>query len=415
MMASREPVSSFARQQFLWLSGLATMVVVGLLAWPTLAPAVRGPALGLFALFGGLFALFSRWQGRWAGVIIALQSVSVALLVVLHGKVMPFAALWFMVAAEAALYAAGWALVAWVAFLFLITYAAVWFLTGEPAAVLDALLLTTGYGFFAAFASMLRQVEAARQRTQTLLADLEQAHQQLQAYMQQAEELAMERERNRMAQELHSSLGYRLGLIEIHLQSLQRWLPREAERDWLLAMDQVRAAQQEVHQVTIAYSEGVDDLPAALHRALEEFRAATGLQVQAEIDPTLSKLPRPVQLVLYSALREGLRNIQQHAHASQVVFMLRSDPHRVQFVLEDNGVGPAAEDVWQQEGQGLRAVAERAARWGGTLRLTRRRPQGARLVLTFTVEAWARAKVLSGGPSGDGERARPTPEGAGSA
>ncbi len=383
--ASSSP--SAIQDRKLLLSALFTWLVVGALGVRALPPA-PGPRLavvGLFVAFGLLF-LAVAWRRPMlpVGLSLALQALSIVGMAALSRQTMPFVILFFILSAEAALLYRGRALVAWLVGFFVLTFAVEWYAAGTPTVVWDALLSAAGYGFFAAFATVMRQVEAARAETQRLLEQIDAAHRQLQHYMQQAEELAAERERNRLARQLHSSLGHRLGLAEMHMQSLQRWLPPEAEQDFALALEQIQEALRDVQRVVAAQEETVENLVAAVRKVAHEFTQATGIPVEVEIAPHLNALPRGLRLLLYSAVQEGLSNIRRHAHASWAALSLRADDRRVTLMLEDDGVGPPNEAVWQEQGLGLRGLAERLARWNGTLRLERRKPQGARLVITLT-------------------------------
>ncbi|MFQ5401683.1 MAG: histidine kinase [Anaerolineae bacterium] len=72
------------------------------------------------------------------------------------------------------------------------------------------LLYTAALIFVAAFVTMTQQAIETRQRSEQLLAELQNAHTQLQAYADQAEELAVANERNRLARDLHDAVAQTL-------------------------------------------------------------------------------------------------------------------------------------------------------------------------------------------------------------
>jgi signal transduction histidine kinase len=96
------------------------------------------------------------------------------------------------------------------------------------------LLLVAGAGFLLSYDLLYWRTKAAQAESQALLADLEQAHQKLQAYTAQAEELAAARERNRLARELHDSVGQVIFGITLTSQSARL----------LLACDPARVPEQ---------------------------------------------------------------------------------------------------------------------------------------------------------------------------
>ncbi len=377
------------------ISALVTWLVVGVLGGLQAMPADpqrRWLAAGLYGAFGLLTALgwlprFTRRVPAWTSLLArALMTLGIALVA---GVAFPFMILFFMLAAEAALAYTGWHLVAWLGFLYALTvFGLLQTAPSSVAALAEGALWAAGYGFFASFAAVLREMARARQREKQLLAELQAAHRELQAYTMQAEELAMEQERNRLAQELHSTLGYHLGLAEMHLQALQRWLPREAERDFALALVHVQDSLRDLQRTVQAQGEAVDNLAESLSHLMREFSSALGVPVELDLRADLTTLPRPVRLVLYSAAREGLRNVQQHAHASRVLLQVFAQDGWLHLVLEDDGVGPP--DDWHERGLGLAGLSRRLKRWGGQLHLARHAPQGARLTVRVPLETPSR-------------------------
>mgnify|MGYP001185004561 FL=1 len=82
--------------------------------------------------------------------------------------------------------------------------------------------------------------------------------------------------------------------------------------------------------------------------------------------------------VLLRAVREGMRNVERHARASEVVVTLCVDEHSVEVAVQDDGVGPQAPSS-TGTGLGLRGLREEVARVDGELRLSRNEDVGATL------------------------------------
>jgi signal transduction histidine kinase len=74
--------------------------------------------------------------------------------------------------------------------------------------LINGVIASTAIFFVAVFAQLRLNEQQARERVERLMAELEQAHAQLAAYATQAEELAMTQERNRLAREIHDTLGH---------------------------------------------------------------------------------------------------------------------------------------------------------------------------------------------------------------
>ena len=93
----------------------------------------------------------------------------------------------------------------------------------------SALLTTMIYGgafiFFAAVTTASRRAQAARERSEQLLHELDAAHQQLQRHAARVEELAVAEERTRIAREIHDLLGHHLTILSVELQAASKLIP----------------------------------------------------------------------------------------------------------------------------------------------------------------------------------------------
>ena len=93
-----------------------------------------------------------------------------------------------------------------------------------------ALMLLAGGSFLLSYDLLYSRTQAGQSESQALLADLEQAHRQLQEHAAQAEELAAARERNRLARELHDSVSQMIFSITLTSQSARLLLERDPAR-----------------------------------------------------------------------------------------------------------------------------------------------------------------------------------------
>ncbi len=102
--------------------------------------------------------------------------------------------------------------------------------------------------FFISYDFLYSRTQADQAESQNLLADLQDAHQKLQEYAVQANELAVARERNRLARELHDSVSQAIFSITLTSQSARLLLDREPARvpeqlDRLQAMTEAALGQ----------------------------------------------------------------------------------------------------------------------------------------------------------------------------
>ncbi len=247
-----------------------------------------------------------------------------------------------------------------------------------------------GYYFFASFANQTAQAETARKESQRLLEELRSAHSQLQAYAAQAEVLAVSQERNRLAREMHDTLGHRLTVAAVQLEGAQRLIgrdPARAEEMVGTVREQVREALRELRRTVATLRTPLEvDIPLAqaLTRLVEGFEQATGISVHVDLPQELPPLSDPQRLALYRTAQEALTNIQKHAQAQEAWLSMHREDGAIDLQIEDNGVGRAD----PSEGFGLRGLRERASQLGGELRLSPRPQGGTSLLMRLPLEGF---------------------------
>ena len=240
--------------------------------------------------------------------------------------------------------------------------------------------------------AVLRQA-SARRRLEALYEGLRSAHEQLQLMHEQARELAVTQERNRLAREIHDSVAHYLTVVNVQLEAAEKLGLSSTER----ALENVRRARrltvaclQEVRRSVAALRAPTLDalsLPRALRRLSEEFMQSAGIPVDVRLDvPDELRFPPDTSLTLYRAAQEGLTNVQRHAQAHHVWIALSRANGTVVLAVIDDGVGPE-EDVLAHDGQsgfGLLGLQERASLMGGSVSLARRSSTGGgELIVTL--------------------------------
>lgn len=250
-------------------------------------------------------------------------------------------------------------------------------------------------GFYAAAISSLfiQKLVGERYMRNRLLVELTQAHNQLAEAHQkladsaaQEQELAVLRERNRLAREMHDTLGHALVLVTVKLEVAQRLRERDPER----SNRELEATQTIVRESMNELRASIANLrsPAleheaacrALSRCAREMAQRTGVRVTYDLQSDIEGLPEQIEETLWKVGQEAIANIEKHAHASNVLLHVgRCDSH-VLLLLEDDGVGlPHDFCQRQNDGQtvyaspkghyGLSGMVERVERVGGTLHL----------------------------------------------
>ncbi|HOF87449.1 MAG TPA: PAS domain S-box protein, partial [Armatimonadota bacterium] len=196
---------------------------------------------------------------------------------------------------------------------------------------------------------------------------------------------AEERERRRIAADLHDSIIQNLALLQIMLGGLRAQVApalREAvdEARALLASS-IQSARTLTFELSppVLYELG---LIAALEWLGEQIQQRHGLRVAVGVAGHFRLVSDDHRALLFSIVRELLMNAVKHARASQVTISAEAQAGTITVAVTDDGVGfdPAAVEE-QRSGYGLFSIRERLRHFGGTLTITSRPGAGTRVEL----------------------------------
>ncbi|MBN1311404.1 MAG: sensor histidine kinase [Anaerolineae bacterium] len=380
------------------LSIVAYLALAGVTAaglWEIDRILLRWLALGLLASFGFLHSRLPQQDGssksqHLANLVIALQTGLVIALVETTQAGFSFIVLFFILSVTVMLYNPLRPGILWLGSFTLLTG---WFVFQQegPSGGLQAMATYAGgYLFFGILTNALTQARLTQRQNALLLGELQAKNRQLEAYAARVETLTVVEERNRLAREVHDTIGHRLTTASVQLEGAQRLVPSEPERAVSMigaSRQQVREALQDLRHIVGRLRDPVEIellLPQALHRLATGFQEATGLPVHLELPAGGCEVTSSQQLALYRTAQEGLTNIQRHAAAHQAWLRLECSPSRICLQVIDDGCGLTVGDP--SRGFGLRGLRERAARLEGTITLVDRPGGGTILSIQIPIQ-----------------------------
>ncbi|MBJ6800057.1 PAS domain-containing sensor histidine kinase [Geomonas propionica] len=186
--------------------------------------------------------------------------------------------------------------------------------------------------------------------------------------------LAEEKERRRIAAELHDEIGQNLALAKLKLSDCCQdfKLPAAATRTVRELELLLERTIQEVRSLTFQISPPLlyeVGLEAALDWLAEQFQAKHKLQVKVTSDLT-GQLNEELGGTLYHVARELLVNVVKHAEAGKVSTTIRQGADHLELRVTDDGKGfpPQAQDR-AMSGFGLFNIRQRVQHLGGQLEL----------------------------------------------
>jgi two-component system sensor histidine kinase UhpB len=221
----------------------------------------------------------------------------------------------------------------------------------------------------------VQRLEAAFQR---MIARLEAERRQARRAAIQAQE----RERERIARDLHDEVNQALTAVSLRLQATIEQAPADLQGELLETKGLATQAMQELLAIARQLRPAVLDdhgLTAALHSQVQQFTEQTGIEVTFDAGGPPAELTPEQQLVLYRVTQESLSNIAQHADADHVQVQLCFNGATV-LRISDDGRGFAGE---RPGGLGVLGMRERALLVGGRLTIGPAEPRGTRVEVTL--------------------------------
>jgi signal transduction histidine kinase len=193
------------------------------------------------------------------------------------------------------------------------------------------------------------------------------AAERLAALQRRTEQLA---ERNRLARELHDSVGHALSIVTVQASAARRVLatdPAFAERALGAIEESARGALEDLdHVLGLLREDRASKSPQWTLADLPRLLDIAGVEVESTVEGRLEALPAVVSREAYRIVQECLTNVLRHAGRVPVALRLAAGDDELALDLS-NPLGGAAEPRRRGGGRGLRGMAERVAVLRGQL------------------------------------------------
>ncbi len=218
------------------------------------------------------------------------------------------------------------------------------------------------------------------------------------ALYREMQDVAILKERERLAREIHDGLAQTLGYLRLRLKAAKEYVANGevAEAGRVLAEligtteEAYVDAREAIADLRSAVFEG-EDLVNTLGPYIEEYglqnRIKTDLVVETEGEP---KLPGAQGIQLVRIVQQALSNIRKHSRATSVVVTLRKEDRSLVLIIEDDGQGFDARDWEGSKGRhfGLNIMRERAESLNGTLEVQSSPDMGTRVIARVPWGDW---------------------------
>lgn len=208
---------------------------------------------------------------------------------------------------------------------------------------------------------------------------------------EQAEQLAVLAERQRLARELHDSVTQSLYSVTLYAnaaalalaagkQEVTAGYLRDLQETAQEGMRDMRLLIFQLHPPVLE----TEGLVAALQLRLAAVEGRAGLQTEFRVEGE-RRLPLAIEGDLYWIAQEALNNVRKHAAARHVAVHLYFTAASLSLEVMDDGVGFDPQAVPVEGRGGLRTIAERAAHVGGKLTYESTPGEGTRVKVEVTI------------------------------
>lgn len=198
---------------------------------------------------------------------------------------------------------------------------------------------------------------------------------------------AQEKERSRIARDLHDDICQRLTLLALEIEHAMEHsggIPppadrlQEAREHCFEIAGDVQALSHELHSSML----DILGLTAAMKNYCREFSQQHDVVVECAHANVPDSLPRDVSLCLFRVVQEALHNAAKHSTANFFEVHLRGTPEGIELEVHDAGIGFDVESMQKKGGLGLISMQERIhnlkgifaidskAKYGTTIRAT---------------------------------------------
>ncbi|WP_242954156.1 sensor histidine kinase [Clostridium puniceum] len=213
----------------------------------------------------------------------------------------------------------------------------------------------------------IRTLEIEKEEIKHLNEKLKIANIKLQEYALEVEEVTISKERTRVAQELHDSLGHSLMALAMHLEFAKKICTTKPQKVEEVLSQSEKIAKSSINDlrtvVTLLNSElEIKDFNGSIEKLITNFYLFSNLKITFNKNRTLDELSPGIKTSLYRTIQESITNSLKHGSATEINIKITMTSENVELVITDNGIG--CENIVKSNG--LNGIENRIKLLSGT-------------------------------------------------
>lgn len=200
-----------------------------------------------------------------------------------------------------------------------------------------------------------------------------------------------EKERQRIANDLHDNLGSMLATLKLNFENLKlrKSELRDEETKLYERTDElIEEAYQKVRRLAHAKNAGVlatEGLIPAIKKLAEKISIPGKLQMQVVPFGFNNRLDNTIEIMIFRAVQELGTNIIKHSQATEATIHLTHHDDIINIIIEDNGIGFKSSELQMNDGMGLQAIRKKIEQLGGTFTIDSMPGKGTTILIDIPV------------------------------
>lgn len=213
---------------------------------------------------------------------------------------------------------------------------------------------------------ILEQVKQ-KERFELLSSELQIKNELLKQQQGLREELALSKEREIVAQELHDSIGHTLVAVKMHVKVLEKYVGYDTEKEKQILSTLNEVIQESILQLRetvyrLKKNSRNWNFKEAVTQLLDNIRQTESVQINFYFDAEAESLEVSFKEVIYKSIRECITNAMKYAKAKNIWISIKVTGNEVEFYVKDDGIGAAE----IQKSFGIKGIEERIKMLNGS-------------------------------------------------
>lgn len=202
-----------------------------------------------------------------------------------------------------------------------------------------ALYCTFVFLFFSIKAQIREKLEIKK-----LNKKLQEKNSALKDYSVKIEELAKSKERNRVAQEIHDSLGHSITALIMHLDFLEKVINKDNEKVKKIVVKAQSLARESMNNLRKAVYTLKEDctskgLISSINDIIKNISCNNEIDIEFRFSDSIEDITPELKNIIFRIIQEGLTNSIKHGNAKKIRISILKSSDNIKVVIDDNGRG----------------------------------------------------------------------------